>query len=151
LTTFSHQSIDESSARVTVVGEFTEHTDFSEVLELSSLRLVFDLSGVSRINSCGVREWIRLMDALRGRTIELHKCSVPFVAQLNMIVNFVGEAKVCSFFAPYLCVECDKERLRLVERERALELPEFMACPECGAAMEFDDLKEVYLTFVTRR
>ena len=137
--------------RVAVAGEFTEHADFSGVLALKTPRIVFDLRGVRRINSCGVREWIRLIDALQttSRGLVLERCSVPFVTQMNMIVNFIGGARVRSFYAPYLCVHCGAECVELCEvpAEGACALSDSVPCPTCGLATEFDDIRESYLAF----
>lgn len=142
-----------ASTRVTVTGDLSEHADFAAVLSAASRELVFDLRGVRRINSCGVREWIRLMDALRaeGRALVLEHCSVPFVNQMNMIMNFSGNARVRSFYAPYLCGHCGHEyaELCVLAEGAAPELPSTRACPRCGADAEFDDLRDAYLGFLT--
>lgn len=142
-----------SATRVIVTGDLSEHADFAAVLGAASRELVFDLRGVRRINSCGVREWIRLMDALRaeGRVLALEHCSVAFVNQMNMIMNFSGNARVRSFYAPYLCGRCGHEysELCLLAEGAAPDLPETSVCPSCGADAEFDDLRDAYLGFLT--
>ncbi len=137
------------AARVALSGELTEHSDFSPVRSLTAPRIVFDLRGVRRINSCGVREWIRLMEALResGRAMELEHCSVAFVSQMNMIVNFSGGARVRSFYVPYLCVRCSAEHAELCELRDAPAVHPTAVCPVCGGEAEFDDLPEAYLAF----
>lgn len=145
------EAMPDDAARVVISGEFSEHSDFSPVLALASPALVFDLRDVHRINSCGVREWIRLMDALRaaGRSLVFEHCSVPFVNQMNMIVNFNGTARVRSFYVPYLCARCNREYVELCDvpdRGRPV-LRESSTCPQCGSLGEFDDLPDSYLAF----
>ncbi len=145
-------STADGSTRVALDGDLTEHADFTAVRAITTPQIVFDLRDVRRINSCGVREWIRLMEALRDgpRAVVLERCSVPFVNQMNMIVNFVGGARVRSFYAPYLCGRCDEEFVELCDLpdDGAPALPATAPCPRCGESAEFDDLADSYLAFV---
>lgn len=144
-------ALDGAATRVAISGEFTENANFSELLGAQTPAIVLDLSGVRRINSCGVREWVHLVEALKhsGRSVELERCSVPFVAQLNMIVNFSGGARVRSFYAPYLCTSCNTEHAELCEMpdSAAPAVREFSKCPACGSVSEFDDIPYAYLAF----
>ncbi len=140
--------------RISLSGDFTSNSDFSPVLAVDADAIVFDLVNVERINSCGVREWIRLMSSLKvtDRRIAYERCSVPFVTQMNMIVNFSGGARVRSFYAPYLCGSCGAEYVELYEvpASNAVVLRDRSTCPTCGAASEFDDIRESYLNFLRR-
>ena len=145
----------ERSDEATVVqlsGDITENTDFGGLLSQPSAALVFDLSGIRHINSCGVREWINFVTELKraGKSLELERCSVPIVNQLNMISNFRGGARVRSIYTPYYCAECDREHPQLMDVSAGVApaVPE-VACPDCQAAMEFDDLPEAYFAFLT--
>src|SRR5260221_12226254 len=73
--------------------------------------LVLDLGGIRYINSIGVREWIRLQQAAAKASvqIELYRVAVVLVHQFNIVPATRGFAIVHSFFAPYLCEECDDE------------------------------------------
>ncbi len=139
------------ATRVVLSGDLNEHAEFAPVVGCDARALVFDLEGVRRINSCGVREWIRMMDALRaqGRAITLERCSVAVVNQMNMIVNFRGDARVASVQLPYLCPRCDEEFVVACELGGASvpEVRDAVPCPRCGEAAEFDDLVEAYLAF----
>jgi anti-anti-sigma regulatory factor len=120
-------------------------------------QLVLDLGGIRFINSLGVREWIRLQQAAAKANvqIELHRVAVVIVHQLNIVVATRGTAIVHSFFAPYLCEECDAEHdMVLDERLHADALakhqPPPMSCPECKRAMEFRDPPELYFSFLAQ-
>ncbi len=143
---------DGDTARATIRGEFTEHVDVSAIRAVQERAVVFDLAGVEHISSCGVREWMRLVAALEanGRSIALERCSVSFVAQMNMISNFCGAAEVRSFHAPYLCTRCASEYVERYEvpAQGAPTLRPTSTCPSCGGESEFDDLLEVYLRFL---
>jgi anti-anti-sigma regulatory factor len=61
--------------------------------------LAIDTSEVTRINSCGVREWVNWLSRLeaQGARVVLVGCSVHIVDQINMVHNFVGSGQVKSF------------------------------------------------------
>lgn len=116
--------------------------------------LVVDASEVSRINSCGVRDWVNWVLAVDGKKLKvvLIKCPPPIVNQINMVTNFVGGAIVHSFEAPYYCPDCDVEVSKLIETESLLEerpvrAPSFR-CSECGGPLDFDDIQESYFAFI---
>jgi len=146
-------------SRVVLTGEITERTDFRPLLALLAQEATLVLDGVTRINSCGVREWIYFVrDAEKaGKALTLERCAIPFVHQMNMISNFVGRSRVASVMAPYLCPRCGKDAAGPIDLSpSAGPLPEAATrqiralhpCPKCKAPMEFDDLEEVYFAFL---
>jgi len=113
--------------------------------------VLIDLANVERINSCGVRDWIRFAQRLEaaGNNLYLLRCSPVVVAQLNMVRNFCGEkGQVLSFQAPYFCPNCDEERTETFPAANvsAGTSPE-ATCPTCKGPMEFDDLPDLYFAF----
>lgn len=118
--------------------------------------LVLDLAAITFINSLGVRDWIRMQAAAQKLrvAVELRRVAEPIVHQLNMIIATRGDAHIASFFAPYACDACGREDSLLVDavthrdRLRALDPPP-MDCPECGAAMVFNDFPERYFSFLS--
>lgn len=138
---------------VRVSGSVTEDAVIYECLaEARNRQMVFDLGEMVRINSCGVRDWVRWMKALeeRGNQLFLVRCSPATVAQFNMIRNFTGQAHVVSVLAPYICPECDAEETDLVWTAAVSTpfVPKQVSCSQCGAAMEFDEIPESYFDFV---
>lgn len=118
-------------------------------------RLVLDLSGVTFINSLGVRDWIRMQAAAQraGVAIELRRVAEPVIHQLNMIIATRG-ARISSFFAPYACDGCGREESMLIDavahaRGLAELSPPAMTCVECGAQMAFNDFPERYFSFLS--
>jgi len=113
--------------------------------------VLIDLANVERINSCGVRDWIRFAQRLEaaGNNLYLLRCSPVVVAQLNMVRNFCGEkGLVVSFQAPYFCNNCDEERTETFPAANVAEgtSPEAV-CPVCKGPMEFDDIPGLYFGF----
>lgn len=133
---------------VALDGVLDENADLQPLCALDG-EVSIDLSGVKRISSAGVREWIDFMRALDGRAdVSLVRCSPPCVTQLNLISNFRGAAHVESFIAPYDCGACGCEcEVLLTARSAAGEVPE-VECPDCGCMMDFAELPERYLTFL---
>ncbi len=138
---------------VEFTGEIDENADFGELRRRLKGPVVFHLAEVRRINSCGVREWVNFVRDLPGVTeLTFTHCSPAIVTQLNMIYNFRGAAKVRSFYAPYVCDACGHEDEKLLDVQNQFptgpsRVPDY-ACEQCGAAMEFDDLPERYLSFL---
>ncbi len=129
-----------------LVGPIDERCDLAALRGVQTGRLVLDLEGVTRINSVGVGEWIRTMQAI-PESVEVvwERASVALVRQMSMIANFHGRSRIRSFHAPYYCPACDVERDVLLEASalsRAVA-PE-RTCPDCGAPMEFDEVEEDY-------
>lgn len=136
-------------------GEIDENADFSELSRRLVGAVVFHLGNVRRINSCGVREWVNFVRELPNVTdLTFTHCSPAIVTQLNMIYNFRGAAKLRSFYAPYICENCDREEEKLLDVETQFaggdvsSIPEF-DCESCSEPLEFDDLPERYLAFLT--
>ncbi len=136
-------------------GEIDENADFTELRRRLKGAVVFHLGDVRRINSCGVREWVNFVRDVPGVTeLTFTHCSPAIVTQLNMIYNFRGQAKVRSFYAPYICENCNNEEEKLLDVQSQFpggevgSVPEF-ECENCNDEMEFDDLPERYLSFLT--
>jgi hypothetical protein len=114
-----------------------------------------ELEGVTRINSCGVREWVNFVRTLDSvKSLRFSRCSPTVVLQLNTIYNFRGRAKVKSFLAPYVCEVCHVDEYKLLdvrdhfgEKGPHASVPAFR-CPRCGGVMMFDELPERYLSFL---
>jgi anti-anti-sigma regulatory factor len=136
-----------------------DNTLAGSLKKIDGRTVVIDLSGVERINSCGVRDWVNWLNDLdaRGKSVVLVKCSPCIVNQINLVNNFVGRGMVKSFFAPYFCPTCDVEQQKLLQvedfsgmdRPRAPEV-RGDACQQADCQMEFDDIEEAYFAFLPR-
>lgn len=150
-------SVAESGGRrvVRLRGEINENADFSELAVMLKGDVDLDLEGISRINSCGVREWVNFVRDLKVSSLRFARCSPTVVLQLNTIYNFRGRARVDSFLAPYVCEACHSDEYRLLRVEdhfpergvRPMSAPAFR-CGKCGGVMMFDELPERYLSFL---
>ena len=130
---------------LTLSGSIDEDADLTPIREVCDGQLVLDLGGVERINSVGVGEWIRTLQALPPSVeVTWVATSVALVSQLGMIANFNATSRVRSFYAPYWCPRCDAEqRFLLTPADVALGTPQF-SCPRCQGPLEFDDIEADY-------
>lgn len=121
-------------------------------------KLVLDLAGITFINSQGVREWIRMMQAAAsaGVRIELRRVSEPMIHQLNIVPATRGVAMVTSFIAPYECEHCDTEQDVVLDvRQHGASLARMTAppipCPSCQRPMALSNMPELYFTFLAAK
>lgn len=146
--------IDDSPKAVhyTIVGEIDENFRQKEVPRLGREKIHLHLKEVGNFNSCGIREWIQLINDLsRLGSLSFHECSVSAIDQINMVPSSLGGGTVVSFFAPYYC-QCGQEHTKLIEVPqhestlRQLRAPQFNC--SCGRTLEFDALEESYFQFL---
>lgn len=136
---------------VIISGDLNENSRLHEFPQLSG-NVTFDLAGIRRINSEGVRLWIgfvRKLDAISP--LIFVRCSVAFVTQLNMIHGFQGKAEIHSFYAPYLCPETGEEQEQLLTREAIKDPGNPPTFPCDGGTLELDDIPEKYFAFLMQK
>jgi anti-anti-sigma regulatory factor len=137
-------------------GVIDEDNELGELTEkIPAGTVAIDLSEIDRINSCGVRDWVNWLGRVEknGSRVVLVECSPSIVAQINLVNNFTGGGVVKSFFAPYFCPNCDREKVLLVEVAElgagsATKAPT-CRCDECDGVMDFDDMEDSYFAFLS--
>ena len=131
---------------LTMKGVISERTNF-ELPDGLAGPVVVDGAGVKRINSLGVRSWIKLFERFKvaGLPVTVRRLSPVLVMQVSMINNFVGSAQIESIITPYICPNCDTSVEEAVPA--TAEVAESMTCPKCGQEMEFDAEIRAYLAF----
>lgn len=136
----------------TVRGEIDENFRQKDVPRVGREQIHLHLREVGNFNSCGIREWIHLINDLsRLGSLTFHECSVSAIDQINMVPSSLGGGTVQSFHAPYYC-SCGREHTKLIHvREHEAQLkqlraPEFICT--CGQILEFDALEESYFQFL---
>lgn len=151
---FEVQWIDKSKVKVS--GIIDENFSFDEDVGKFGEEVWLDLQGVERINSCGVREWIK---AILKTNAKLHfiNCSSVIVSQFSMIPEFLGRNGVVeSFETQFVCDHCGHEESRVLVVGKDIQAgqpiyeegPE-LKCPECGEMMECDHNPELYFSFLS--
>ena len=149
----SRLSVTIAGHRVTMVGRIDDSCALGELApQVPAGGVSIDTSGVTFINSIGMREWMRFVRSLRERgPIRLEHVADVLMLQLNMFSEMASSVMVTSFHAQYACPACGAEATPLIDAVahaqslRALIAPK-LPCPECGAAMDLADFPERYLT-----
>lgn len=131
---------------IKLAGEMTEESGVQLLMlyDDATKKCIFNMAGVTDINSNGVRAWIVFFrDFRQEREIEFEACSPVIVAQMNMMRSFSQKARVRSVLAPFMCNTCRLEIAVLIE-ERDFpppgSLPRAPRCKSCGGAAEFQDV-----------
>lgn len=141
---------------LSLAGDVDENAELEALVPQLTGRIELDLAGISRINSCGVRQWMHFLRELGPLELRFARCSPAVVNQLNAIANFRGSATIASFLAPYVCPSCGADELRvLVPNLHFVALPTrgvpdapIFPCERCNDAMTLDELPDRYLTFL---
>lgn len=148
--------VKEQQGQVLVVrltGTIEESVDFEQLIGPVSGELVINCKGVPRINSVGVKAWIRYFQAAsqKGVKLRFQECSTAIVEQMNLISNFICGGEVESIFVPFCCEDCKGELVGLFKtadlKKINFELPE-LKCTKCGGKAVFDDIPEEYFNFL---
>ncbi len=142
-------------ALVGVSGLIDEHfSGFGPIAE-GIRTVVINVSGMTRMTSFGVRQWLKGMDAMPKAVSDLYLLGCPtfFVDQLNMVLNFGGSAQVLTVLAPYTCPSCGVESGETIDvlADRAALAKGGVSdkvCSRCGGKLEFDETPESYFSFV---
>ena len=120
-------------------GVVDENADFSPLLtETPPLQL--NLSKVSRINSIGVRSWMKFISLWGDKPMEYLDCPAIITDQLSITPVLLGLkkpiVKVMSAFISYVCSKCNQQEDLRVARAQVLPnpVPEILspACKSCG-------------------
>ena len=155
VTTIEHRR---SGARlIRFTGVLDEHNRLGELSEkVGAGTALLNLSGIERMNSTGVRDWMMWIEALRakGSRPVLVACSPVVVDQLNRIKNFAGSAVVKSFHVPYVCPGCEAEK-KLLVHVSDMGAPPYTApacaCDACGRDMQLAADPQSYFAFLAEQ
>jgi len=136
---------------VILKGVIDEDTTFEGILKLGG-PYIFNFRELTSINSCGIRTWVNFLKDLGTMQIFYEECLPLIVRQLNMVPSFLGGAKVLSVYLPYVCENCEAEKLVLLDGKQLdnplANLKETMKCEECEKGeMEFDGHPQQYFAF----
>ena len=140
--------------RVVMAGRIDDTVTLGELAaQVPAGEVVIDTSGVTFVSSIGLREWMRLVRALRerGQPVTLERVADVLMTQMNMISELAAAVRVASFHAEYVCPRCGAEAMPVIDAVlhahllHQMQAPA-MPCDECGAAMELADFPERYLS-----
>jgi anti-anti-sigma regulatory factor len=140
---------------VRLTGSIEENTNFDKLIGEIPMELVVSCKGVPRINSVGVKAWIKFFQQAqaKGTKLKFIECSTAIVEQINLISNFTCGGSVESIYVPFSCEKCKTELIGLFSSEDLkklkFQLPD-LKCSKCGGSAAFDDIPEEYLGFLMK-
>lgn len=141
------QVMKESKKIILLRGIIDEDTTFDQFAKLGS-PLSFNFKGVTSINSCGVRTWVNFVKSVPDIEVTFEECPPLIVRQMNMVPSFLGHGTVKSVYIPYVCDDCEHEKLLLVNNSDFSKVSDTIACENCQKGeMEFDGRPEQYFAF----
>lgn len=104
-------------------GLIDENADFSPLLS-ESAPLCIDLSGISRINSIGVRSWMKFITQWGDKPMEYHECPAIISDQLVVTPVLLGVKKrsvnVKSAHISFSCSKCGRQEDRRILSSQVL-------------------------------
>lgn len=140
---------------IRLIGSIEETVNFDDLLGPPSPEMEVNCKEIPRINSVGVKAWIKYFQACvsSGTKLKLVECSTAIVEQINLISNFSCGSVIESIFVPFSCSSCRSELVGLFKTEDLkkihLQLPD-LKCTKCGKNAVFDDIPEEYFGFLKR-
>jgi len=145
------EKLSNQTRTILLKGVIDEDTDFSEIHKFEG-PLHLNLSGITSINSLGIRAWVNFWKTVTDKAVIYVECPPVIVRQLNMIPSFSGRATVSSVFVPFICDECEAEDLKLVDcsspQWQVKDVPESYPCDQCvGGEKEADGGLKQYFAF----
>jgi hypothetical protein len=142
-----------SGLMVELNGTIEENVDLEALIGSFQGELTVKCRGITRINSVGLKTWIRYFQEIRnqGKVFRFIECSHPVIEQLNMISNFACGGEVVSILLPYSCTKCQNEFVANCKTEdlkaNGLKVPD-AKCEKTDCGAVFDDDPEEYLYFL---
>jgi hypothetical protein len=141
---------------VTLNGPIDEDATFGSLDLSGASKVVLELDGVTAINSCGIREWIKwIRTAPPTAGVVYRKCPKVIVDQINMVAGFLPDTgKVESFYVPYYNDDSGNEKMILFKEGAEFKgnevFPPAEVKDEGGEAMEMDVIEAKYFKFLQK-
>ncbi|OFZ10576.1 MAG: hypothetical protein A2Z20_08935 [Bdellovibrionales bacterium RBG_16_40_8] len=161
---FSFQNEVTSSHNILIFsGAIDERADFSTIQLTDGKELIIDLEKVNRINSLGLRNWIKWIRSLKSYMITLRKCPNIFINQMNILEGFFPSNSIIeSFQVPYTCDGCGLQTITLArrgedyceataDRPEQINIPPIIKCDKCGGSSVVDIVFTKHFDFLKNR
>ena len=151
------ESRKDTSLDLRIFGTLDEDAKLPNANFSSATSINFDFGGLTSINSCGIRDWIKWISYIKPSTrVTYSNCPKIIVDQINMVDGFLpASGKVVSFFVPYFCENCDDVENNLFSTSEVVtaggvKIPKSTKCSKCGGETEIDIIETKYLKFLSR-
>jgi ABC-type transporter Mla MlaB component len=98
--------------------------------------VIFDLSGIGKIDPAGAAEWRQLMAQIAAPVDRLFLvgCPAAFVERLTKAEDLGGKGMVVSFTMPYTCATCRSTAAREIDVATHYDILRFATPPELKCA-----------------
>ncbi len=135
---------------VGLISETFDASALSVALEKGPVRA--DLSGVSRVNSPGVREWVRFVRTVPQAKLTLLNVPFSMSQQASMIRGFFDGCVIESIAVPFFCDNCELAmEVVMLESQFGDREPTGPACERCGGQTVLDTPGEGFFDFMKGR
>ncbi len=139
-----------------IAGPLDENCDLTLLLQDSHADLNLDVQGLTKINSIGIKNWVSMLLKSKQKQVFIHRCSIRFINQINLLPEFIGHAEIKSLYLPYYCESCDEEEDCLITIDQAKDenfvqnLDQQFKCKSCNEYLSFNDDDQIYFFFLTK-
>ena len=143
----------QNGLEVELNGTIEENVNLEQLIGPVTGELSVKCKGITRINSVGVKTWMRYFQSLKsqGVVLRFYDCSHPIIEQLNLISNFACGGEIVSILLPFSCIKCQNEFVASCKTAELianqLQIPA-AKCEKTDCAAQFDDDPEEYLYFL---
>jgi hypothetical protein len=136
-----------------LIGDLDEDTRFVNLHMPDATEVIVNFDKVTRIQSCGIREWIQLINPYTKLPFVYVKCPKIIIDQINMLSGFLPESgKIESFYVPYYNEESGDEKQILftygTEFDKNGIYPPKEVKDSNGNLMEMDVVETKYFKFL---
>lgn len=142
---------DSETVKFNLSGQIDEDFVPDTILKNTRKSMIINFQAINMINSCGVREWINLLEKISGSKILYQECPQIVIEQINMVHGFINEnSTVESFFAPYYSEKNDKVVKILLQSSQVInsKAPKIEVDSE---ELEFDAIEAQYFQFLKQK
>ena len=135
---------------VSLIGALSQNFDPKPILAAlaQDKSLVIDMSGIKRIDSTGVREWLHFIRGVDLKKLTFRNIAPAMVQQIAMVANILPIDRIESLLLPFVCDNCEHELLLNATCREAVGLAKANRdCPSCGGkgSLAFDDIVDLYV------
>lgn len=130
------------------LNEFAVQTLHELLNEAASKpRFVFNMNGITSINSIGIRDWILFLDEFQKKcpATVFDECSNVFIQQVMVLHRMIGVGELRSCYLLRYCDNCDHEQqvFAKLSNPAHVYVGHKEACEKCGEPTELEDGGEI--------
>ena len=120
-----------------------EYMDLSVLKECPEQKLIFNMKGIQRITSMGIKKWSMGMRAIleQGKQVRIEESAEVVTQTCNIWPAFIEGADLHSFEVSFYCEDCDEVEVRMLKRVdlgKSVDVPS-VPCPECRIDMDLEE------------